>query len=72
MPGGRYRMIYEAPIEPPAEDDPNPIHTYTQRCTDLLELSPVIHRDSPLPAAIRPSRVEASFSVTNGVPFSTK
>ena len=38
LPGGRYRMVYEAPIEPPADDDPDPIRTYTQRCTDLLEM----------------------------------
>ena len=38
LPGGRYRMIYEAPIEPPADDDPDPLRTYTQRCTDLLEM----------------------------------
>ena len=38
QPGGRYRMIYEAPIEPPPDDDPDPIRTYTQRCTDLLEM----------------------------------
>ena len=38
LAGGRYRMIYEAPIEPPADDDPDPVLTYTQRCTDLLEM----------------------------------
>ena len=38
LPGGRYRMIYEAPIQPPADDDPNPVFTYTQRCTDVLEM----------------------------------
>ena len=37
LAGGRYRMIYEAPIEPPASDDPDPVLAYTQRCTDLLE-----------------------------------
>ena len=30
--------MYEAPIEPPADDDPDPIHTYMQRCTDVLEM----------------------------------
>ena len=34
---GRYRMIYEEPIEPPGAGDPNPVLTYTQRCTDVLE-----------------------------------
>ena len=38
LPGGRYRMIYETPVEVPAADDPDPIRTYTQRCTDVLEM----------------------------------
>ena len=38
LPGGRYRMVYEAPIEPPADDDPDPVRTYTPRCTDVLEM----------------------------------
>jgi KDO2-lipid IV(A) lauroyltransferase len=38
LPAGRYRMIYEAPVAPPAEDDPDPVRTYTQRCTDVLEM----------------------------------
>jgi len=38
LPGGRYRMIYEAPIQPPDDDDPDAVRTYTQRCTDLLEM----------------------------------
>ena len=37
LPGNRYRLVYEAPIEPPAPDDPDAVRTYTQRCTDLLE-----------------------------------
>lgn len=37
LPGGRYRLVYEEPITPPAEGDPDPIRTYTQRCTDVLE-----------------------------------
>jgi KDO2-lipid IV(A) lauroyltransferase len=36
--GGRYRMVYEHPVEPPAEDIEDPIHEYTQRCTDVLEM----------------------------------
>ena len=35
---GRYRMIYETPVEPPDADDPDPVRTYTQRCTDVLEM----------------------------------
>ena len=45
LPGGRYRMVYEAPIEPPAADDPDPIRTYTQRCTDVLEMYVRRHPD---------------------------
>ncbi len=37
LPGGRYRMIYEAPIELPAEDDADPVRTCTERCTAVLE-----------------------------------
>ena len=37
LPDGRYRMVYEAPIEPPADDDRDPVRTYTQRGTDVLE-----------------------------------
>ena len=36
--GGRYRAIYEAPVEPPAADDPDAVRVYTQRCTDVLEM----------------------------------
>src|SRR5437763_17177587 len=36
--GGRYRMVYEHPVEPPPEDDDNRIHEFTQRCTDVLEM----------------------------------
>ncbi len=38
LPHGRYRMIYETPVEPPDADDPDPVRTYTQRCTDVLEM----------------------------------
>lgn len=34
---GRYRMVYERPVEPPDETDTDAILTYTQRCTDRLE-----------------------------------
>jgi len=36
--GGRYRMIYEHPIEPPRADSPDAIREFTQRCTDVLEM----------------------------------
>jgi len=35
---GRYRMIYEHPVEPPKSDSPDAIHEFTQRCTDVLEM----------------------------------
>lgn len=37
LPGNRYRLIYEAPIQPPEADDSDAVRAYTQRCTDLLE-----------------------------------
>jgi len=36
--GGRYRMIYEHPVEPPPADSPDPVRELTQRCTDVLEM----------------------------------
>jgi len=36
--GGRYRMIYEHPVEPPGPDSPDAIREFTQRCTDVLEM----------------------------------
>jgi KDO2-lipid IV(A) lauroyltransferase len=38
LPGGRYRMIYEHPVEPPAENSPDAVREFTQRCTDVLEM----------------------------------
>jgi Kdo2-lipid IVA lauroyltransferase/acyltransferase len=35
---GRYRMIYEHAVQPPAADSPDPIREFTQRCTDVLEM----------------------------------
>jgi KDO2-lipid IV(A) lauroyltransferase len=37
-PEGRYRMIYEPPIEPPPADSPDAVRELTQRCTDVLEM----------------------------------
>src|SRR5918995_2800912 len=37
IPGGRYRMIYEHPVEPP-HDSEDAIREFTQRCTDVLEM----------------------------------
>jgi len=38
LPGGRYRFVYESPVEPPREDAPDAIREFTQRCTDVLEM----------------------------------
>lgn len=35
---GRYRMIYEPAVEPPAPDAADPVREFTQRCTDVLEM----------------------------------
>jgi KDO2-lipid IV(A) lauroyltransferase len=39
---GRYRMIYEHPVEPPRGDGHDAIQEFTQRCTDVLEM--YVHR----------------------------
>lgn len=36
--GGRYRMIYEHPVEPPPADAADAVREFTQRCTDVLEM----------------------------------
>jgi KDO2-lipid IV(A) lauroyltransferase len=38
LPGGRFRMVYEHPVDPPSADDPDAIRQFTQRCTDVLEM----------------------------------
>lgn len=38
LPGGRYKLIYERPVDPPGEDSPDAIREFTQRCTDVLEM----------------------------------
>ena len=43
--GGRYRMIYEHPIEPPGADSPDAVREFTQRCTDVLEMYVRRHPD---------------------------
>ncbi len=35
---GRYRMIYEHAVEPPAGEGPEAVREFTQRCTDVLEM----------------------------------
>jgi KDO2-lipid IV(A) lauroyltransferase len=36
--GGRYRLVYEPPVEPPSPGSEDPIQEFTQRCTDVLEM----------------------------------
>ena len=38
LPHGRYRFIYEHPVEPPRADTPDAVREFTQRCTDVLEM----------------------------------
>ncbi len=38
LPGGRYRLVYEPPIAPPADESPEELRAFTQRCTDVLEM----------------------------------
>ena len=35
---GRYRLVYEHAVDPPADDSPEAIRDFTQRCTDVLEM----------------------------------
>jgi Kdo2-lipid IVA lauroyltransferase/acyltransferase len=38
LPGGRFRMVYEHPVEPPRGEGDEAIREFTQRCTDVLEM----------------------------------
>ena len=38
LPRGRYRMVYEHPIELAAAGSADPVREVTQRCTDVLEM----------------------------------
>jgi len=38
LPHGRYRFVYEHPVEPPDGDSPDAVREFTQRCTDVLEM----------------------------------
>jgi KDO2-lipid IV(A) lauroyltransferase len=42
---GRYRMIYEHPVEPPRAEGDQAIREFTQRCTDVLEMYVRRHPD---------------------------
>jgi KDO2-lipid IV(A) lauroyltransferase len=43
--GGRYRLVYEHPVDPPRVDAPDAIREFTQRCTDVLEMYVRRHPD---------------------------
>ena len=45
LPGGRYRMVYEHPVEPPPASSEDPVRELTQRCTDVLEMYVRRHPD---------------------------
>lgn len=45
LPGGRYRMVYEHPVDPPRSEGPEAIREFTQRCTDVLEMYVRRHPD---------------------------
>ena len=36
--GGRYRLLFDHPIEPPRDESAESIREFTQRCTDVLEM----------------------------------
>jgi KDO2-lipid IV(A) lauroyltransferase len=38
LPGDKFRMIYEHPVEMPGPDSTDPVRDLTQRCTDVLEM----------------------------------
>ena len=38
LPGGRYRFVYEHPVEPPSSETADAVTQFTQRCTDVLEM----------------------------------
>jgi KDO2-lipid IV(A) lauroyltransferase len=38
LPHGRYRLVYEHPVDPPTADTPDAVREFTQRCTDVLEM----------------------------------
>jgi KDO2-lipid IV(A) lauroyltransferase len=38
LPGGRYRLVYEHPVDPPHADTADAVREFTQRCTDVLEM----------------------------------
>jgi len=44
-PGGRYRFVYEAPLDPPSDETPEALRAFTQRCSDRIEARVREHPD---------------------------
>jgi Kdo2-lipid IVA lauroyltransferase/acyltransferase len=45
LAGGRYRLVYEPPMDPPRSEGADAIREFTQRCTDVLEMYVRRHPD---------------------------
>ena len=45
LPHGRYRFIYEHPVDPPRVGTADAVREFTQRCTDVLEMYVRRHPD---------------------------
>src|SRR5207302_11047681 len=45
LPHGRYRLVYEHPVDPPLTDTPDAVRQFTQPCTDVLEMYVRRHPD---------------------------
>jgi Kdo2-lipid IVA lauroyltransferase/acyltransferase len=79
---GRFRLVYEPPVDPPRDGSPEALREFTQRCTDVLEMYVRRHpslwlwmhrrwRDDVGPAPARgmfpPGKVEESDSNGSGL-----
>lgn len=45
LPGGRYRFVYEAPLDPPSDETPESLREFTQRCSHRIEAHVRQHPD---------------------------
>jgi KDO2-lipid IV(A) lauroyltransferase len=45
LPGGRYKFVFEHPVDPPHAETPDAVREFTQRCTDVLEMYVRRHPD---------------------------
>jgi Kdo2-lipid IVA lauroyltransferase/acyltransferase len=64
---GRYRMVYEPPVEPPRANSDQAIREFTQRCTDVLEMYVRRHPDLWLWMHRRWRDAEPSFEHVPGM-----